>query len=421
MAAGSLGFLIGFLTLLHLTVCVSTSPPCVTRRCLSQKLIDQDILSQPQTENCTVDVFLKHIIYQTVDVNTKKLLFTSTLKVQMIWEDPVLAWNMSEYPHDQVMLPAKKVWTPHLSVKNAVSSTLEHDSKDLLVFSNGTVVHQVLMSIVVGCDINLYSYPFTTDSCPVYLDGRNSMGCGSIINIGKIYPKGIERGDWRTDSVGDIRDKKGYTYLWVTLSTRSFNPMVTLILPSILIMLADVASFSLPLGGGERNSFKVTLVLSFIMFLIILSDILPGDSLCSPLIRYHFCVCLICLVISMILSMLLTRLGDDGSFVPFSLPRWCSQRDKPSHAEDSPNAADSEPEAPGTGTDPKAEDAALQRVAEYLEGVTAQDRLAHSRKTLANKLDKICFWIYVLFYIVYAMVMAYMSNYYMCAVDNLEF
>lgn len=56
-------------------------------------------------------------------------------------------------------------------------------------------------------------------------------------------------------------------------------------LPSILIVLADIVSFALPLGGGERNSFKVTLVLSFTMFLIILNNVLPGDSQCSPIIR----------------------------------------------------------------------------------------------------------------------------------------
>lgn len=61
-------------------------------------------------------------------------------------------------------------------------------------------------------------------------------------------------------------------------------------LPSILLMLTDVVSFALPLGGGERNSFKVTLVLSFTMFLIILNDKLPGDSDCSPIIRQSSCM-----------------------------------------------------------------------------------------------------------------------------------
>lgn len=71
----------------------------------------------------------------------------------------------------------------------------------------------------------------------------------------------------------------------VSLSIRQANPFITLLLPSILIMLADMGSCALPLGGGERNAFKVTLVLSFTMFLIILNDQLPGDSKCSPIIR----------------------------------------------------------------------------------------------------------------------------------------
>lgn len=71
----------------------------------------------------------------------------------------------------------------------------------------------------------------------------------------------------------------------VSLKMRSENPFLSLVLPSILIIVADVVSFTLPLGGGERISFKVTLVLSFIMFLIILNDLLPGGGQCSPIIR----------------------------------------------------------------------------------------------------------------------------------------
>jgi len=60
---------------------------------------------------------------------------------------------------------------------------------------------------------------------------------------------------------------------------------VTLILPSVLIMLADLVTFSLPVQGGERNSLKVTLVLSFTMFLLILNDHLSSGGQCSPILR----------------------------------------------------------------------------------------------------------------------------------------
>lgn len=69
------------------------------------------------------------------------------------------------------------------------------------------------------------------------------------------------------------------------MSTNPFNTIVTLILPSVLIMLADLGSCALTLEGGKRSSFKITLVLSFTMSLLILTDQLPDTGQCSPLIR----------------------------------------------------------------------------------------------------------------------------------------
>lgn len=120
-------------------------------------------------------------------------------------------------------------------------------------------------------------------------------------------------------------------------------------LPSYLIIFVDIVSFALPLRGGGRNAFKVTLVLSFTLFINILNSQLPGDSECSPIIREscykekpvhkqtiymashwvlnnqpdlfvcaagpHFCICLIFLVVSMLVSMLTTRLSLEGQLV----------------------------------------------------------------------------------------------------------
>ncbi|XP_036408664.1 zinc-activated ligand-gated ion channel-like [Megalops cyprinoides] len=420
MEAAYLRLLISLLSLLFLTVSAETSPTCVTRRCLANELIAQEIISQPQTANCSVEVFLRQIMYKTVDVDTKSLLFTSSLIIMMEWVDPALAWNRSVYPYETVMVPIDKVWTPLLHVKNSVSTQSESSSSDLLVYSNGTVEHVIIMHISVDCDINLYSYPYTVDSCPIYLNGRTSMGCGTVVHFGTIMLKGGERGDWRTEEVENIEDRNGDTYLWVTMSTRSFNPTVTLILPSALIMLADMASYSLPLGKSDRVSFKVTLVLSFVMFLLILSDILPGDSFCSPLIRYHFCICLICLVISMIQSMLTTRLAAEGSLLPFRLPRWCSPCGGPASPEDGADTAEPGPELLSTVVNLKAEAeaAALRKVVKYLEDVTRRERQAKRRASYANRVDRMCFWGYVGLFLAYSACAVFMIGFYKCKVDH---
>ncbi|XP_066560528.1 5-hydroxytryptamine receptor 3A isoform X3 [Amia ocellicauda] len=273
-----------FFVVLLLTAIVESTSDCLTQRCLATNLVNliNNRLVQP-SEDCKIDVFLKEIVFETLEMNTQTLQLSSILKIQMVWVDPYLSWD-STYPYDQIVLPVSNVWTPSLSVKNALRVDKQPASSDLLVFRNGTVSYKLLMWITVGCDLNLYLYPFAKDKCLIALDGWNELPeCGERVTFGQIMLAGKSRGDWQVESVikEDLRD----TVLMVCMSSKSINVLMTLIVPSLLIMLADIMCFFLPLGGeGERISFRVTLVLSFVMFLLILSGILPGNRQCTPLI-----------------------------------------------------------------------------------------------------------------------------------------
>lgn len=59
---------------------------------------------------------------------------------------------------------------------------------------------------------------------------------------------------------------------------------VSLLLPSIFLMLMDIVGFYLPPDSGERVSFKITLLLGYSVFLIIVSDTLPATAIGTPLI-----------------------------------------------------------------------------------------------------------------------------------------
>ncbi|CDQ96395.1 unnamed protein product [Oncorhynchus mykiss] len=130
-------------------------------------LIAKEALSQPQSPSCISNISVPLIVYETLSVDTKNLRFESRLQVILSWEDPDLSWDTSVYHHDVVVLPVSKIWTPELHVTNGVQTTMKHGNKDLLVHSNGTIEHMVIMNTVVGCEVNLYNYPFASDFCAI--------------------------------------------------------------------------------------------------------------------------------------------------------------------------------------------------------------------------------------------------------------
>ena len=70
----------------------------------------------------------------------------------------------------------------------------------------------------------------------------------------------------------------------VVIRRRPLFYAVSLLLPSIFLMVVDIVGFYLPPDSGERVSFKITLLLGYSVFLIIVSDTLPAPAIGTPLI-----------------------------------------------------------------------------------------------------------------------------------------
>ncbi|KAM8845052.1 ligand-gated cation channel ZACN-like [Spinachia spinachia] len=404
---------------------------CTTRRCLAQMLIDKEYLSQPQTENCTLRIFVSFLEYQTLSVDTKSDLLISRLRASIEWTDPDLAWNTSVYQFDEVILPVDKIWIPVLHVTNGITTEMSHASADLLACSNGTVMHNVILNAQVVCKVNLFNYPFASDECPLAIQGWSGrMGCGTELVFNDLKTILGSSGDWSTDNATLMSRRSDRNYILVSLSLKSTGPFITLVLPSLLIILADMVSFALPLDGGERNGFKVTLVLSFTMFLIILNGELPGDGECRPIARLYFCSCLILLVISMLWSIAMTQLSAGGHL--FS----CRRSGRPvSGNQGGGNLGGGNPE----GGKAKGDDAIkaelgvdvlggvkddgqmLRKVVNFLEALDANMQESNRNQMFACRLDRIFFWFYVVLGSVYLIAMNLVMAEYKCAIDHFDF
>lgn len=60
--------------------------------------------------------------------------------------------------------------------------------------------------------------------------------------------------------------------------------VVNLLIPSSFLMLIDILSFYLPPHSVDRASFKMTLILGYTVFLLIMNDLLPSTANGTPII-----------------------------------------------------------------------------------------------------------------------------------------
>ncbi|XP_034534356.1 acetylcholine receptor subunit beta-type lev-1-like [Notolabrus celidotus] len=73
----------------------------------------------------------------------------------------------------------------------------------------------------------------------------------------------------------------------VTIKRRSVLYVVNFILPILFFLCLDLASFLISESGGEKLSFKVTVLLAVTVMQLILNDILPSSSDRIPLIAIY--------------------------------------------------------------------------------------------------------------------------------------
>ncbi|XP_073801290.1 5-hydroxytryptamine receptor 3A-like isoform X4 [Danio rerio] len=337
-------------------------------------------------DTCSVLVTVASMEYETLSFDTKEQQMSCRVKVNMGWSDFSLMWTKKTSYAEAIMLPADKIWTPGLALDNAIDATSKPYTDDVVVTSFGSVSHAVILLIAVSCDIKLFTYPFVSGQCLVAINGWKNGDCGIVL----FYPRtvttsgGTLSGEWMTENVEIAKedDMENRKYLLVTLSINPFSAVVTLILPSALIMLADLVSFSLPIQGGERNNLKVTLMLSLTMFILILNDRLPSGGECTPLLHYHFCFCLVNLVLSMVTSLVLTHLLTSDSFMAST----CLKRIRRQNAQlDQNEDAGMKKQSSGSAK------ASLQKIVNFLENVEQKEQVANSKEAFVNYLDKFCF------------------------------
>lgn len=256
-----------------------------------------------QLEPLTVSItFYLNSITSFNEVDETMSLMVSSL---LIWNDPSLSWNPWSYAGiDQTSVPSENIWIPPIFVANRVDKMEGLGSKTSFytsVMYTGDVYYSPGDVIDIACPTDISKFPFDTQRCVVGVlawgtrtNTLNFTSAEANAKLDYFSPNS----DWTLQEHSIIvQEWHSQSVFQVTLQVKR-QPLyytVMVVIPTLLFAVLNPLVFLLPVESGERVGFSVTLLLSYAIFLTLVTSSVPATS--NPM-----CVLLIIMVIIIVIS-----------------------------------------------------------------------------------------------------------------------
>lgn len=263
------------------------------------------------------------------EAKENKLVLSGGFRIS--WRDDRMTWNTSDYGGaTDILFPSSDVWKPELLLVNPVEEFRLLSNVEIKVryTNDGSAFWGASDLFMVACSADVTYYPHDTQNCnarfgPPYYNTREMIiqPANEEIDTRFYFDTGI----WELKSgilTREVYQDIGAQYLILKFSIqrRSLFYVITLVAPIIIISFCNVLAFLIPPETGERVGFSVTILLSITVFMTIVSDILPMNSIPSlSILVVSIFVDLVVSTFITAVSIVSTRIHQR---VDWNIPRW---------------------------------------------------------------------------------------------------
>nr|XP_055164325.1 5-hydroxytryptamine receptor 3C-like [Nyctereutes procyonoides] len=260
-----------------------------------------------------------------VEVDAQLQLMTSFLWLNLIWYNPFIRWNPEECGGiRKISIAAENLWLPDIFIEEFMD--VDQTATGLMAYINseGLIKYDKPMRVVSICNLDIFYFPFDEQNC--------TLTFSSFIYTVENMVLGMEK---KVQEISDtsrnlIRSKGEWVLLnihqrmvkmtRVAIRRRPRLYVINLLVPSGFLVAIDALSFYLPAESENRAPFKMTLLLGYNVFLLMMNDLLPATG--TPLISVYFALCLSLMVVSLLETIFITYLLHLATTQPPPMPRW---------------------------------------------------------------------------------------------------
>ncbi|XP_075696919.1 5-hydroxytryptamine receptor 3A-like [Rhinoderma darwinii] len=280
------------------------------------------------------NVYIDISIYAILSVDEKNQLLTTYFLYNRYWRDEFLQWNPMDFENMTIIsMPSEDIWIPDIMISEFVDLGKALTQSYVYINNTGLVKYQKPNRLSTMCMFHIYFFPFDVHNCTFSF--RSQLHTIEHINM-SLWKKDIKQdlhkfhdhGEWELVNIHssyrletDEEEDFAVLIFHIVFRRHPLYYVVNLIIPSVFLMVLDIIGFYLPNDSGERISFKITLLLGYSVFLIIVTETLPASAHSTPIIDSYFLVCMALLVISLTESIFIIRIVSKRN-IQTKVPEW---------------------------------------------------------------------------------------------------
>ncbi|KAL3853561.1 hypothetical protein ACJMK2_017096 [Sinanodonta woodiana] len=285
---------------------------------------------RPGTElNCSLNVNISLTVRSLLNINNVDETMAVTGFLTMFWRDERLKWNVTKYDGlSSLLIDPSLLWTPRVVLINPAkrfqmfgifSTEVRMNFDGLMVWSAGDVME-------TNCKINIRNYPFDIQICDIsiapwgYLESEVNQTTFFSTQY-QDFPLG--NGEWDLVQRSNVDwISEGYKASNFTLHyKRKYQfVLINIIAPIVVLNVINMVVFRIPPNSGERISFSVTVLLSYVVFLTIVMDNVPTTSSPVSLLSVYLIVRMILSACVTMETVFIVQASDRPSSIP--IPDW---------------------------------------------------------------------------------------------------
>lgn len=286
------------------------------RACFAANPYDTTQLPYPRT---ALPLVLQYdwSLYNLLSFDNSVLDVVYQLMLQ--WNDPLRQWSITELPVSYIEIPLKDIWYPRFYAFANKQKYIDINPADQIahLLCNGDVLVGIASEIQSTCDINLWNFPYDTQTCEIsYLGIRQFFGLNGMDLVFVKSPttyrfKYFPNDEWEIISVqtnvtnisinqynyyanGSLSQQpvlelnnimNGFT---VTIILKRFYNyyLVNVFAPIIGLSILDMLPFAIEDTAHEKLLCALTVVSGFMFVQGIVANLLPKSDITPNLSLY---------------------------------------------------------------------------------------------------------------------------------------